>query len=206
MNVDIISMSWIINKDDPKLTDTILGELNQGLTDAANKGVLMFCAANDEGVENANRQAYPAAAIPGKVFKIGAAAATGVNAQTVNRAAVDYLFPGAGLKESSPYLVFPAEMSLAGMDGSSSATALASGLAALLLYFLSNDKKRRWNVTKSRRHDKIDALLKHAASTDQKYVQVWELFGSLIDNHWDEMDDENVLQTFIESLITKAGV
>ena len=199
MKVDIISMSWTIEK--PKLArekgkSEALGDLDSALLDAASKNILMFCAARDEGLEQPNEVPFPAASKTGNIFVIGAAAPSGAASTWVNKKAVHFLFPGIELRESRPKLM-PPDMPV--VDGSSPATALASGLAGLLLTILSTDTSKAWDHHKTEgRHDKINKILL-SVKGDKNYVQVWDLFSKFTDNPRTE-EDAATFQKMVTSI------
>lgn len=89
---------------------------------------ILLCAASDQG--DAGAETYPYAANPRYIFSIGAATSNARPADYVKPDDIHFLFPGHGvlLKDDSP------DRSLGSVQhGSSVATALAAGLAALVL-------------------------------------------------------------------------
>ncbi|TAQ85279.1 hypothetical protein B7494_g6397 [Chlorociboria aeruginascens] len=94
-DVHIISMSWTINDAFP----ADITALTTALENANKKNIIMFCAARDEGKEEAGRRVYPYSAAPDVIIRIGA---------------TDY----------EPDC----------REGSWKATALAAGVAALVLF------------------------------------------------------------------------
>lgn len=199
MKVDIISMSWTIEKPKSareRAESQALGDLDIALLDAASKNILMFCAARDEGLEQPNEVPFPAASKTGNIFVIGAAAPSGAASTWVNKKAVHFLLPGTELRESRPKLM-PPDMPV--VDGSSPATALASGLAGLLLTILSADTTRAWDHHKREgRHDKINKILL-SVKGDKNYVQVWDLFNKFTDNPRAE-EDTAAFQRMVNSI------
>lgn len=133
--VHIISMSWTItppsSESESERQDQ--KDLESAINEAWTAGILMFCSASDEG---ANYTAtFPSKARPGHIFKIGGADANGGLYHRVGDIAwVDYILPAQAV--TSEYLA-DTGLSTAGKthsSGSSVATALAAGLAALILY------------------------------------------------------------------------
>lgn len=131
--VHIISMSWTItppsNETESEQQD--LKELEAAIAEASAENILMFCSASDEG---ANQTAtYPSKAQPGKIFKIGGADANGGLYDRVGDISmVDFILPGQLV--ASEDLTDSALSKQQYWSGSSVATALAAGLAALILY------------------------------------------------------------------------
>ncbi|KAF9636707.1 hypothetical protein BFW01_g7603 [Lasiodiplodia theobromae] len=131
LGVDIISMSWTLEAT-PQNKDHIT-HLTTALTDAAKANILLFCAAPDQGADTT--RTYPAAA-SAPCIRIGAAEASGEAYEWLGAAPVDFLFPGANVLWSRPGdLAVDSGTGGGGrLTGSSVATALAAGLAALALY------------------------------------------------------------------------
>lgn len=128
----IISMSWTItppsNETESEQQD--LKELESAIMEASQANVLMFCSASDEG---ANQTAtFPSKALPGKIFKIGGADANGGLYDRVGDISmVDFILPGQLVASED---LTDSALSKQYWSGSSVATALAAGLAALILY------------------------------------------------------------------------
>ncbi|KAK6362730.1 hypothetical protein TWF730_000186 [Orbilia blumenaviensis] len=132
--VDIISMSWTIdffenskpNGDTSTKSSAFpLGDLRNAINDAADKKILMFGAASDQGSDS--NICYPAKSE--NVIAIGAATETGEMCTWVHHGQADFTCPGYQVPfkrgdgtPSSP------------QNGSSVATAIAAGLAGLILY------------------------------------------------------------------------
>lgn len=192
--VHIISMSWTIEST-PENADDI-HELELAVEAAAKAGILMFCAANDQGV--ARDDSYPAASSGTKhIFKIGAAEPQGTVWKWVRDPAdVDFIFPGHNVVKERPNDA-PLEKCRT-LTGSSVATAIASGLAALILYCVqlaalntqaqTQQPKGSGVVTMEdfeaiKGHERMkDAFL--AIGTSQaslnKYIEVWDIFESAV--------------------------
>ncbi|RYP93507.1 hypothetical protein DL770_000391 [Monosporascus sp. CRB-9-2] len=188
--VDIISMSWTIERTPNNASD--IDDLESAIEAAAKEGILMLCAANDQGVEH--DKTFPAACGRTKrIFKIGAANAPGWPAEYVNPKEVDFIFPGHNvLKER------PGDRSVEKskpLTGSSVATAIAAGLAALLLYCVQLSALHTEAVDQQYQHlsnavtmDDFKAIKRHekmkeafltmtSQGSENKFVEVWHLFG-----------------------------
>ncbi|KAI0140419.1 hypothetical protein GGR57DRAFT_509459 [Xylariaceae sp. FL1272] len=112
--VDIISMSWNVllseNDEDKK-------DLEKAIKEARDRGILLYCAASEKKQTMPNKKAYPS--VLSQTFSIGAA--------SENQRAYDYV--------GESRFLFPSDHN--GDDGgSSAATAIAAGLASLILYSL----------------------------------------------------------------------
>jgi hypothetical protein len=201
--VDIISMSWTIGKSEKtEEKKKALMELDAALEEAAKNNILMFCAARDEGLEQPKEVPFPAASRTKNIMVIGAAGPSGTASTWVNADAIHFLFPGTELREVRPHFM-PTEMVT--VDGSSTATALASGLAAMLLTILSNDTSKTWDpVARHGRHEKINNILSAVRNAvDKKYVQVWDLFEEYTGDSKSE-GDLVVLQKMVDWILSKA--
>jgi subtilisin family serine protease len=122
-DVDIISMSWSIN------TSRNLSRLTAALELATKEKIIMFCASIDEGATTYDNT------YPGNwksCIKIGACTGTGAKLSWVSEFHSDFLLPGEVPQSASePNLWNNPHM---GSFGSSVSTALAAGLAGVLLY------------------------------------------------------------------------
>jgi len=127
MNVDIISMSWSVKK--PEETTEQKREFDAALANAIKKGILMFCSSGDRG-DLEDRDSYPGAYRHDKIFRVGAANSGGRGRDmTPNMAGLHYILPGQEVLERRAKELKPKSY-----NGSSVATALASGLAALVFH------------------------------------------------------------------------
>lgn len=168
-------------------------ELNDAIMQATKANILMFCSASDEGARQADT--YPSKVIPGKIFRIGAADATGGLYDRVGDiSSVDFILPG--------HLVAGEELTDTAINkvqvwsGSSIATALAAGLAALILYcaqirILRAPESEKREATRHfhllKQHDNMSRAFKNigAGGTGNKYPAVWEVFGRKVEK-WDD--------------------
>ncbi|KAF3063564.1 hypothetical protein GL218_02420 [Daldinia childiae] len=136
----IISMSWTLpmknNKSDSKTRlDTVLKK-------AVDSKVLMFCSAPDEG--KFTELDYPSGPWRDRFFRIGAARADGTVFPWTPDDGITYVLPGVDvIKEQagrrsfeihSPGGAIAREVDVKYETGSSVATALAAGLAAMIIY------------------------------------------------------------------------
>ncbi|KAI1259153.1 hypothetical protein F5Y18DRAFT_315386 [Xylariaceae sp. FL1019] len=182
---DIISMSWSIKegKNDKNVdTRRIRNMLNQ--SEAAKK--IIFCSAPDAGNLSPDDVAtyVPVGTSANHLFRIGAATADNMVWQRVG-GHCDYLFPGYNVREKEGDEVIQYDNSP--KSGSSIATALAAGFAALLIHVVRMAVIRTYQQN---REDKNDTSIIDLASLaaiklpetmrktfdsmakDQKYVHV----------------------------------
>ncbi|KAF5558518.1 intracellular serine protease [Fusarium napiforme] len=183
--VQIISMSWTI---EPPKDDRERQDLENAVVEAANANILMFCSARDKGAHDA--LTYPSKATT-KIFTIGAANSSGASVDYVGNATkLSYTFPGDKVEvDSGPGRRTPPEI----VDGSSVATALAAGLAALILYciqvriFLAKDsekQKARDDYRKVKKHEwmmKAFDAIETTKESNHKFLKVWEMFGKCVE-------------------------
>ncbi|KAI0902147.1 hypothetical protein F4806DRAFT_445844 [Annulohypoxylon nitens] len=180
--VDIISMSWTIEKTDRNGDD--IKKLEDAISLAARKNILMFCAATDQGAYKDNT--YPAASATKNIFKIGAAEASGAVLKWVgDQSLVDFIFPGHKVimeRHDNPNI-----KNYTAVTGSSVATALASGLAAVILHCVqladTNKYARQLNALTRYKSLKSHERMKEAFSqigttyeSEHKYIMVWNRF------------------------------
>jgi subtilisin family serine protease len=174
-------MSWTIERTAQNEAD--ISALESEIKIAVGRGILLFCTANDQG--NQKDKSYPANCDSNKLFRIGAATASGEKWEWVGAGQTDFIFPGEKV------LIQPRHGSLLTncqtVSGSSLATALASGLAALILYLVEVDDHR--NLALMRNHSRMMEAFRTKSSESGNYILVWDLFkinsGDLID----EMDN-----------------
>ncbi|KAI8962617.1 hypothetical protein F5Y11DRAFT_365681 [Daldinia sp. FL1419] len=132
-------MSWTTRLDlENRGSDSgISKKLEEALLLAANKGSLLFCSAPDEGVttDGMFHSFFPVGCknLSPHLFKIGAATATSMaSSSTGDTAQLDFLLPGHEVTEKPFGSVSPQKSNP--KSGSSIATALAAGFAALILH------------------------------------------------------------------------
>ena len=121
-------MSWTIEAtaDNGKSIE----RLKKAVEEAAKNNILMFCAASDGGA--ISDKSFPGKAPRDSVFKIGAATEDGKAWKWVgDESNIDFIFPGheVVLERYEDALLHNSNL----LTGSSVATAIAAGLAALVL-------------------------------------------------------------------------
>ena len=133
-------MSWTIRKiedNSPQDNSKEIKRLNDALRKAHKSGALLFCAAPDEGLLTGTtfKSYYPVGSeeVSNYIFKIGAATASNTTwEQTGKDEHLDFILPGHEVKEKDDDLIDLKKDSP--KTGSSVATALAAGLAALIIH------------------------------------------------------------------------
>jgi Subtilase family len=178
-------MSWTIEKTDDNKND--IKELEKAIEEAASKNVLMFCAATDLGAFK--DRSYPAASGTKKIFKIGAAEPSGTALKWHgDHSAVDFIFPGQVSLDTNA-------TKSAMINPSSVATALASGLTAVILYTVLLGSAfprpgRQLSVALEeyralKAHERMLQALRHIGTTkesEQKFITVWNKFAKTVKN------------------------
>ena len=162
-------MSWSIHSSDIHATER--RELEDSIKNAYDNGITMFCAASDHGrtSESAAEDDLPAAFL--YPLKIGAARADGHAWGNVGYEKIDYYLPGHKIVLDD---YRPAEGQP--QSGSSLATAVAAGLAALVQY-CSNLTDNESKADRVLRRTRTEQAFKKLCTSPDKFPQVEKLFG-----------------------------
>lgn len=146
---DIISMSWTVEKkpSDPE-NERDMGRLQRALEIAKDKKMLVFCSAPDIGNARdpilSNHYPFGCDSVSNKIFKIGAAKADGRTlGWTGDPDSVNFILPGDNVMPVEGDRI--SEEKDTPRTGSSVATALAAGLAALLIYVVRLAAVHDWH-------------------------------------------------------------
>jgi hypothetical protein len=194
--VHIISMSWTIQETVENSDD--IRRLEKALRKAYDNKILLFCSASDRGAHP--DLDYPARFNVKNVFRIGAATADGrVWPMAGDPANMDFILPG--------HNVFDRKGTYSNLlddfhprTGSSVATALAAGLAALMLHCARlaavHTKNEGWADSPGRggvsveayqnlrSHEVMRAALRGIGTSEEgqhKFIEVWNRFDSATD-------------------------
>jgi hypothetical protein len=209
-------MSWTItpptNPNKSQVED--IKELEKAIMEAAQEGILMFCSASDEGAKQDST--FPSKAT-NKIFKIGGADANGGLYKPVGDInSVDFILPGQlvegeGLSEGA---INKVEF----WSGSSVATALAAGLAALILYCAqirilrangaAKDKAKR-DFNSLKQYEKMMKAFKNIGTTNAsngRYLTVWEVFGGKVNESMDRNMGYDSSRQPIDFIADVAGI
>lgn len=150
-------MSWCLSETDENSQK--LEELGQEISQAAKDNIIMFCAAADGGYYDADATLYPMHSDTRRLMVIGSAREDGTKSHFVNEDQVHLLFPGEKIRE------------LGKLKGSSAATALAAGLAALVLWCFETEGGGKMRMREKDNMNKVFAKL----MADNKWVNVTRL-------------------------------
>ena len=186
-NADIISMSWTITEQTDHRQSEGFTELKNAISEAARANILMFCSASDQGAKQSHT--YPSKAT-NLIFKIGGADAIGDLYKPVgDDEAIDFILPGKLVEGEG--LSDAAINKVQYWTGSSVATALAAGLAALILYCAQiriirskgpvEVKKATEKFKALRQHENMMDAFREIGMTKKKYLKVWDVFGKKVD-------------------------
>ncbi|RYC58986.1 hypothetical protein CHU98_g7217, partial [Xylaria longipes] len=194
--VNIISMSWTIGQTENSKDSGLQNAIDR----AYEKNILMFASSNDGG--HFRDDSWPTSLKREAFFRVGAAKADGKPfewAGPVNH--LDYIFPGVDViktqsrspqKSDSKYLDKPEKTEPE--TGSSVATALAAGTAAMVLTCariaaidslrgvtenVLNEMQKRNNMAAAL--DRLGVKL-----GDNKFIEVWETLDT---RHWPNFRD-----------------
>lgn len=196
VGAQIISMSWTIEPpDDPAIKQAF----DQAIYKAHEKGSLMFCAASDQG--RFQDVTYPHASNPNYTFRIGAATAACAPADFVTAdGSVDFVLPGHEVNFTGWYWnlvehAYRPKMEV--YNGSSVSTALAAGLAALVMecvrlgvfYTMETEQWDRGVAIKrdEMRYIRDKKAMEYAFNSmnvnrhmngNARYIEVWDTFDS----------------------------
>lgn len=172
--VDIISMSWDVEKT--SRNSSAGKKLEDELTKANDKHILMFCSSSDNGIfSSSGRTFYPH--LSGKCIKIGAAAWDGHGCAWVDED-IDFLLPGKDI----PFNWTSSEQ-MDPQDGSSLATALAAGLAGILQYAYKAFSPSMSALRSNEDDDKKLDIFK--GQTPKKMSDMTEMFKNLTNGEKD---------------------
>lgn len=181
----IISMSWSVK---PPAKGELRDAFDRAVQRAVKNNIIMLCASSDQG-ETGNDETYPYDANRANIIRIGAATALGSNADYVNKHQVDFLFPGHEilLGGSTP------DKELGDVHkGSSIATAIAAGLAAMVLECI---RIGHFWTSKADKNRSAEAITEKDLVMDSKsikttfegmsrsrscYIWIWETFTPAI--------------------------
>ncbi|KAI0099322.1 hypothetical protein GGR51DRAFT_396279 [Nemania sp. FL0031] len=131
--VDIISISWTVKKPKDTEQDADLKDLGDAIKRALDAGTLVFCAAGDAG--NFSDEEYPYDFDRNRIIRIGAATDDGRPwERSGDTKTLSFIFPGCSVVSRNVRLESAVPSHFRENTGSSVATALAAGLAALVLH------------------------------------------------------------------------
>lgn len=193
-------MSWTVEKTKHNGPD--LKEMESAIEEAQRKNILMFCAAKDGGYGAAGF-GYPKD-FNKRIFCIGATTEHGNISERLGgqKEAIDFGFPGENITPLSGATKSP-------IAGSSIATALAAGLAGLLLYIIqfeqpgktSHDTREahEWRIL-LQQHEKMKETLLSMANNSQKYIPVLKYFDIDHNTEWGNRGAENTLYKIVERI------
>ncbi|XRM41834.1 hypothetical protein ABZX51_005078 [Aspergillus tubingensis] len=170
--VHIISMSWSINQS--KMSRDLYNDFQKSIRAAYDKGITMFCAASDYGNTSVSLDNNDLPAAFSDPLKIGAATIDGGKWSRTGAQKLDFYLPGENLplRDQMHSAHFPPQS----LSGSSLATAVAAGLAALLQYCMGTAARQPENKPVFRTDDMQHAF-KGLSKKDPEIPEVHKYFG-----------------------------
>ncbi|KAL7814959.1 hypothetical protein V8C44DRAFT_363359 [Trichoderma aethiopicum] len=232
--VDIISMSFTIRKaaarsssaassegvaagaggEDAPTGEAAIEALRQAINKAKDRDILMFCSAADD-IQQTGKDNLPYGAAPDSILRIGAALQLGQrDPASEDVRSISYFCPGNQVAESeNPDSCRPVEYH----DGSSVATALAAGLASLIVqcttvvnaYHGGRTKPFSSWVANLRKHENMRTAfdnISYSEHQDKKFPPVWKMFGDAakrIDEAHSDRDKMAKLEELVRELCHK---
>ncbi|KAH8892234.1 subtilisin-like protein [Thozetella sp. PMI_491] len=203
-HADIISMSWTIKNSDKQSDELKL--LETAMQKAIDAKILVFCSASDEGTFR-NTSDYPSHTHASRVFRIGAATVDGVPCTWVDRE-VEFILPGQDVSERRTSISEPTKP-FRPMTGSSVATALAAGLAALILHCVKlaaiaeGDLVKKEDLDDMHGYAKMKGAFNRMTPKDSKFIEVSELFGEKEVKDLDECSNDDTKKLVVVADIAR---
>ncbi|RSL53148.1 hypothetical protein CEP54_010537 [Fusarium duplospermum] len=203
--VQLISMSWTISQT---ANPAAIQDLVTAINCAVQNGILIFCSVSDQGPRDTGQ--YPARCNRDNSFLIGTATISGQAWRWNGTNDVDYILPGTDLDVQIHDDLFDSRLRNIYESGSSLATALASGLAALILdcIALYNVKDLALMTDNAHAHarmkmalNSISPALRSSNRDDDKYLHVWDTFGKALED--DRTRDRVKLKFVVDTLMSR---
>ncbi|KAK8054802.1 hypothetical protein PG993_000029 [Apiospora rasikravindrae] len=204
-NVNIISMSWTVSKNSSP-------NLQRAIEEAQAAKILMFASSSDGG--HFSDDAWPVGINRDWFFRIGAATAEGTPFKWAGSTKdLDYILPGVDVAKENPktkpakgakYGETLAEMSLE--TGSSVATALAAGTAAMLLTCVKmavwKGKAKASVIVQLQKRERMGAMLDRVGKTPNKFLTVWDTFDTKTWERFADSPDADKMDMVIERILS----
>ncbi|KAH8745521.1 hypothetical protein BGZ57DRAFT_918456 [Hyaloscypha finlandica] len=175
-DVDIISMSWTIKRTDNDGADNLNREIETAGGTA--QDIILFCAAENEG-EYGSNNTLPASSKISTIKKIGSSNKEGKPSGKVKTDGFDFLFPSEGVLNEITH-----DLKENKRQGSSVSTALASGLAAMILWCsVVAGREKKYFRSKGR----VATIFKTLESPE-KFVDITKILDKLTNTLADSQD------------------
>ncbi|RSL99034.1 hypothetical protein CEP52_010008 [Fusarium oligoseptatum] len=201
--VHLISMSWTISQTTNPAT---IQDLVTAINRAVQNGILIFCSVSDQGPRDTGQ--YPARCNRDNSFLIGTATISGQAWRWNGTNEVDYILPGTDLDVQIHDELFDSRLRNVYESGSSLATALASGLAALILDCIALYDVDDLALMKEKAHARMKMALNSISPAprssnrdDGKYLHVWDTFGKALED--DRKRDRVKLKFVVDILMSR---
>ncbi|ETR98429.1 hypothetical protein M419DRAFT_88795, partial [Trichoderma reesei RUT C-30] len=197
--------------------------LHRAIARARDSNILMFCSAADD-IQLLGRDSLPFCVAPNHIFRIGASLPLGQRDPASEDArSISYFFPGNKVAEATSWRRGRGGRTLEPVEyynGSSVSTALAAGLASVILHcvrVVREYRERRktcqeedgsmfaeWDA-KLRSHESMRAAFDNInipENEDKKFLPVWGLFGEASKQIM-AAEDEDVKMSQLEKLVVE---
>lgn len=189
-------MSWTVKKttNGHNENEKAINSLDHAIQEAARNDIIMLCSVEDSS-QYGKDQVYPQSSDTKKLLVIGSADEDGDRSKFVKEKSFDYLFPG---EVTIPGFLAKDDV------GSSVATAIAAGMAAMILWcaehhsvtICASQNIEREPRTSSRtasqwdfrKYGRMNELFKALRSTDNKFVDVTTVINHAM-QHIDDLDE-----------------
>ncbi|KAH6983625.1 peptidase S8/S53 domain-containing protein, partial [Ilyonectria sp. MPI-CAGE-AT-0026] len=205
--VHIISMSWTISQ--PSDAGTIQN-LVKAINEAVERGILIFCSVSNQGPHDGGM--YPASCNRSNSFLIGTATISGQAWRWNGANEVDYILPGTDLEVRIGDELFDSRLQNLCESGSELATALASGLAALIMDCVALNDAAELERMRDRAHMKVKMAFDsintwYNKRDDDKYLRVWDTFGQALKDDMLHLADgyDHVCEKLLIFFLSKRG-
>ncbi len=182
-----------------KQEDETVKMLKAAIDLAIENNIILFCSAEDKGENSTTGLTYPKCINTYRVISIGAATATGGAWEWSGHGEVDFLLPGHELR--IPGFEDQVANHEKGHSGSSLATALAAGLAALILHcaeLCSHEKcEELIDIDKM-----LQAFRQFNVDLKEKslFIRIWTVFEESLKGRRPTGDDGKIIEHVMSAL------
>ncbi|KAK3374165.1 hypothetical protein B0T24DRAFT_554041 [Lasiosphaeria ovina] len=197
---DIISMSWTVQRveDEQNNNAADIARLQAALERAVKNKILVFCSAPDVGITSAQvlSSYYPfgCPTTSESIFKVGAANADGsVYNWAGSQRTLDFILPGHNVEMGEADKIH--EEDDIPKTGSSVATALAAGLAALIIHVVRLGAIYNFHRRKS---NDPNAVSEESLRTIKRFSAMKDAFVRVSDGGYSEKDRRVEVESFFQ--------
>ena len=206
--VHVISMSWAIEEiTTMRHKDDGVDKLGNAISEAIRNKILLFCAMPDKGVGVKNNT-YPKSLRRDGIFSIGAATRDGHPWSRTGDEKPDFYLPGVELgiptERADPGKKDRPPEKWHTYSGSSLSCALASGLAALILYCATIVDREAKDREYLRGHKGMKEAFENINVSVNRWLRVSTLFGeTAISEALRDNDKQKVLHKLVDKFLSQ---